>query len=78
MPAACWRDEKVFRVKKFDMRQLTRRFRQSETGSVTTDWIVLTAGLMLMSALVMAAIGGGTTTVTDSLNTTLSAQAPGG
>lgn len=60
------------------MRQLTRRFRKSEAGSITTDWIVLTAGLMLMSALVMAAISGGTTTVTDNLNTTLSAQAPGG
>ena len=60
------------------MRHLIKQFRLSETGSVTTDWIVLTAGLMLMSALVMAAIGGGTTTVTDNLNTTLSAQAPGG
>ncbi len=60
------------------MRKLTRLFRHAEEGSVTTDWIVLTAGLMLMSALVMAAIGGGTTTVTDSLNATLSAQAPGG
>ncbi len=60
------------------MRHWTRKFRLSEAGSVTTDWIVLTAGLMLMSFLVMAAIGGGTSTITGNLNSTLSARAPGG
>lgn len=54
------------------------QFFREQFGGVTTDWIVLTAGLILMTFIVMNAITGGTTNVTDHLDTTFTSLEPAG
>ncbi|NBT33683.1 MAG: hypothetical protein EBT13_17760 [Rhodobacteraceae bacterium] len=40
------------------MKQFFARFWNEEDGNATIDWMVLTAGLVLLGVAVMAAIGG--------------------
>jgi len=47
------------------MERLVKKFWTEDDGNTTIDWMVLTAGLMLMGAAVMATIGGGAEALAD-------------
>ncbi len=53
------------------MRLTIRKFLSSETGSVTTDWVVLVASIIMLSVLVMATVTGGASTASDNLGSTI-------
>ena len=42
------------------MSRLFKTFRDEEDGNTTVDWIVLTAGLMMLSTAILATVAGGT------------------
>ena len=42
-----------------------KRFRTEDDGNTTIDWMVLTAGLVLLGAAVMAAVGPNTQALAD-------------
>ncbi|KPP90378.1 MAG: hypothetical protein HLUCCA08_15565 [Rhodobacteraceae bacterium HLUCCA08] len=39
------------------MERFIKRFRNEEDGNTTIDWMVLTAGIVMLGAAVMAAVG---------------------
>lgn len=47
------------------MTPFLKSFLTSEDGNTTIDWMVLTAGLLLLSVAVATAIGGPTTGIAD-------------
>ncbi|WP_165352830.1 hypothetical protein [Loktanella sp. IMCC34160] len=47
------------------MTPFLQTFVKSEDGNTTIDWMVLTAGLLLLSVAVATAIGGPTTGIAD-------------
>jgi len=47
------------------MQMLFERFWNEENGNTTVDWIVLTAGLVLLASAVMLAIGPGVQGLAD-------------
>jgi len=47
------------------MERFVKKFWTEEDGNTTIDWMVLTAGLVLLGAAVMATLGTGTQTVAD-------------
>lgn len=55
------------------MKHLLKAFRAEEDGNTTIDWIVLTAGVMLLSTAVLASIGGGGVDVADATADTIAA-----
>lgn len=48
-----------------------RRFRRDEDGAVTVDWIVLTAGVMVLGAMVASSIITGSTGMSGSVGSSL-------
>lgn len=48
------------------------RFAADESGAVTVDWVVLTAGLIGLTLLVMSTVGNGLEFQADSLSAGLS------
>ncbi len=54
-----------------------RNFIYNETGSVTTDWVVLVAAIILLSVLVTASITGGTMGVSQDLSSNLATMEAG-
>lgn len=44
-----------------------RNFTRDESGAVTTDWVVLTAGVVSFGLLVMMNIGDGVTSVSQGI-----------
>lgn len=48
------------------MERFVKRFWKEEDGNTTIDWMVLTAGLVLLGAAVMAAVGPETQNLADS------------
>ena len=59
------------------MLQKLVQFRKAEAGSVTTDWVVLVAALMLLSAVITHSVFGGTMTLTYTINERLGSVEPG-
>ena len=47
------------------MERLVKNFWTEEDGNTTIDWMVLTAGLVLLGAAVMATIGSGSQSYAD-------------
>ena len=47
------------------MERFVKRFWTEEDGNTTVDWMVLTAGLVLLGAAVMASVGGGSAELAD-------------
>ncbi|MBF9031451.1 hypothetical protein HKCCE3408_13695 [Rhodobacterales bacterium HKCCE3408] len=52
------------------------KFLLSETGAVTTDWVLLTAGLVALGLAVMAVISGGVEDLSGEMQVELAAQNP--
>jgi Flp pilus assembly pilin Flp len=48
-----------------------RRFCQDESGAVTVDWVVLTAGIMTLGAVIVASIIQGSTGMSGSVGAEL-------
>lgn len=58
-------------------KQFWRRFRDDETGAVTVDWVVLTAGVLIFGVLVAAMIADGANNMSTGAGAQLaSAQVP--
>lgn len=53
------------------MQRHLQDFRRDENGSVTTDWIVLAASLILLSFLVTQVVFGGAQDVSSEINTSI-------
>lgn len=47
------------------MERFVKRFWTADDGNTTVDWMVMTAGLVLLGAAVMASIGSGAQTAAD-------------
>jgi len=54
------------------------RFAGEEDGSVTIDWIVLTAGLVGLAIAVLASVGGGASDLADRTNASIEEMAANG
>jgi Flp pilus assembly pilin Flp len=48
--------------------KLFKSFQKDEDGAVTADWVVLTSGIVILGAIVIAAIAGGTNSLTSQIN----------
>ena len=59
------------------MLKFVRRFRQQDEGAVTVDWVVLTAAIVGLGMVVMKTVGGGISTLGDTVVTDLSARSSG-
>jgi Flp pilus assembly pilin Flp len=51
-----------------------RKFNDNEDGAVTVDWVVLTAAVVGLGVAALAAIKGGTGSLTTKINQRLSSQ----
>ena len=49
-------------------------FLKDEDGAVTVDWVVLTAAIVGLGIAVLAAVGGGTTSLADKISSQLNSQ----
>lgn len=47
---------------------LLKKFRNDESGAVTVDWVVLTAAIVGLGIAVMAVVGNGMLTLSDSIS----------
>lgn len=56
------------------MMNLINKFRKDEDGAVTVDWVVLTAAIVGLGIAVLAAVGGGTTSLADKISSQLNSQ----
>lgn len=56
--------------KVFNQMQL-KKFLRSETGAVTVDWVVLTASTIGLGGAAMMSVGGGATSLSDSIQASL-------
>ena len=54
-----------------------KSFTRDESGAVTTDWVVLTAGVVSFALLVMTNIGGGVTNLSQGIANNLNATTVG-
>ena len=54
--------------------KLTKTFAKDEDGAVTVDWVVLTAAIVGLGIAVLAAVGGGTTSLSDKISSQLGSQ----
>jgi Flp pilus assembly pilin Flp len=57
--------------------KIFKKFAANETGAVTVDWVVLTAGIVGLGIIVMTKVGGGATTVSTKIATSLGTTAVG-
>ena len=56
------------------MLNFIKNFKNDESGAVTVDWVVLTAAVVLLGAVVGASVKGGATTLAGKISTDLSSQ----
>lgn len=56
------------------MRKYLVRFAAEESGAVTVDWVVLTAGVVAFGVMVVAGITGNMGTIGSNVNAFLSSQ----
>ena len=50
---------------------MIKTFLNDESGAVTVDWVVLTAAIVGLGIAVLTSVGGGTTTLAESISTNL-------
>ena len=50
---------------------MMKTFLNDESGAVTVDWVVLTAAIVGLGIAVLTSVGGGTTTLAESISTNL-------
>lgn len=55
------------------MMTFINKFRKSEDGAVTVDWVILTAGLLILGIVIAAYITNGSTTMAGSTGNALGA-----
>lgn len=53
---------------------LFKSFKNDEAGAVTVDWVVLTAAVVGLGVAALAAVKGGTGTLSTAINTHLAGQ----
>ncbi|NBO21438.1 MAG: hypothetical protein EBU97_05850 [Rhodobacteraceae bacterium] len=56
------------------MMNIFKNFKNDESGAVTVDWVVLTAAIVGLGAVVMTTVGGGITGLSTSVATSISGQ----
>ncbi len=56
------------------MIKFIKNFKKDEDGAVTVDWVVLTAAIVGLGIAVLAAVGGGTTSLSDKISSQLESQ----
>lgn len=56
------------------MNSLLTKFKKNEDGAITVDFVVLTAAMVLLGFLIMAAIGGAAENNGNWLKTTMEGQ----
>ncbi len=56
------------------MPEFIKTFSREEDGAVTVDWVVLTAAIVGLGIAVMTTVGGGTTSLGDTISTQLGSQ----
>ena len=54
--------------------KLFKNFRNDEDGAVTVDWVVLTAAVVGLGIAALAAVRGGTGTLTSKISSQLASQ----
>ena len=54
--------------------KLVMNFRNDEEGAVTVDWVVLTAAVLGLGVAALAAVKGGTGTLSTAINNHLASQ----
>jgi Flp pilus assembly pilin Flp len=54
--------------------KLAKKFNNEEDGAVTVDWVVLTAAVVGLGVAALAAIKGGTGSLTTKINNHLASQ----
>ncbi|MCX8509719.1 MAG: hypothetical protein ORN49_12735 [Rhodobacteraceae bacterium] len=54
--------------------KLAKKFHVEEDGAVTVDWVVLTAAVVGLGVAALALIRGGTKSLTEKINSQLTAQ----
>lgn len=54
-----------------------KSFKNDESGAVTVDWVVLTAAIVGLGLVVMQTVGGGITSLSSKINTSLSSTTVG-
>ena len=50
---------------------MIKTFLNDESGAVTVDWVVLTAAIVGLGIAVLTSVGGGTTTLAESISSSL-------
>ena len=53
------------------LRKLFKNFKSDESGAVTVDWVVLTAAIVGLGIAVLTSVGGGTTTLANTVSSSL-------
>jgi len=56
------------------MLNMIKNFKNDESGAVTVDWVVLTAAIVLLGAVVGASVKSGATDLASKIETDLLAQ----
>lgn len=56
------------------MTKLFKKFRESEYGAVTVDWVVLTAAVVALAGAAYTAIGNNTKTLSDAVATKIGTE----
>ena len=56
------------------MFKLAKNFKNDESGAVTVDWVVLTAGIVGLGIAVLAAVSDGVENLSSDIDTQLSGQ----
>ena len=56
------------------MLNMIKNFKNDESGAVTVDWVVLTAAIVLLGAVVGASVKAGATDLASKIETDLKAQ----
>ena len=59
------------------LRKLFKNFKSDESGAVTVDWVVLTAAIVGLGMVVMKTVGGGISSLGDTVVTDLKARSSG-
>ena len=57
------------------MKLIFRKFHNCESGAVSTDWVVLTAAIVLLAVVVSTAVKDGAISAGDSIGADLTAMA---
>ena len=54
------------------------KFKKDEDGAVTVDWVVLTAGVVVLAGIAISAVSGALTNVTTVVSDAITGAAGGG